>query len=344
MLEPCAALDQAAREAALQHQSALTKPPGSLGELERIAIQFAGFQGTTKPKLEKILVRVFAADHGVCAQGVSAFPQEVTAQMIANFSSGGAAISVLSKYHQADFAVVNLGTVAPVPGAKMENPFFIAEQTADFTVNEAMTAAQVAQALNMGRQQVDAGKSLDLLIVGDMGIGNTSSASAIYATLLDLSAEQSCGRGTGVDDVGLQRKQAAVSAALKLHAQALHDPMDVLRCVGGFEIAAMTGAYLRAAQLGMPSLVDGFISTAAALLACEINEGVRDWMLFSHRSAEQAHALALQHLNAKPLLDLEMRLGEGSGAAVAIPLLKTALLLHNNMATFADAGVADGKS
>ena len=337
-----APLDSGAQQAAIEHNNQLTKPPGSLGELEKIAVQFAAWQGQERPKISQPIVRVFAADHGVCAQGVSAFPQAVTAQMIANFVSGGAAISVLSKQAGANFNVINLGTVAEIPDLSGDTSYRIADQSADFTCGAAMSETQLANALAAGAAALDI-EEADLFIAGDMGIGNTTSASAIYSAVLGVGADVTCGRGTGVDDAGLTRKQKVVDAALSYHDGQLEQPLSVLRRLGGFEIAAMTGAYIKAAQLGIPSLIDGFIATAAALLACKINPSVRSWMLFAHRSAEQAHVLALDELEAKPILDLGLRLGEGSGAAAALPLLKTALALHNEMATFADAGVADGQ-
>ena len=337
---PCKSLDHAAQSEALNHQSRLTKPPGSLGELEHIAVQFAAWQGTSKPQLENILVRIFAGDHGICAQNVSAFPQAVTQQMVANFINGGAAISVLSRQLGADFAVVNLGTVEPTPNA----PGLVNEQLAagsrDFTQEPAMDEALLAACLAAGRDQA-VNKPAELFIGGDMGIGNTTAASAIYSLMLDLPLEQTVGPGTGLDQQGVQHKCRVLESAISLHQPNLNTPIQVLRHVGGLEIAALTGAYISAAQQGIPILVDGFICTAAALLAAKINPAVRDWMLFAHRSAEPAHSKALDALKAQPMLDLGMRLGEGSGAAVAVNLIESALLLHNNMATFDEAGVSN---
>ncbi len=339
--------DQQARNAAKARQAVLTKPAGSLGQLEQIAVDFAGWQAREQAELDTINIRVFAADHGVCQQGVSAYPQEVTAQMVQNFLNGGAAISVLAQGLGADFAVVNLGTVTALgndidKAINLDNQF-IANSTADFSVAAAMSESQLAKALNVGRNQVsNSPNAAQLFIGGEMGIGNTSAASAIYSALLGLPAAETVGPGTGIDRQGQKTKAEVIERALSLHAGQLDDALSVLRCVGGFEIAALVGAYISSAQQKTPVLVDGFICTAAALLACEINASCRAWMLFAHQSAEPAHVKALEKLNAKPLLKLEMRLGEGSGAAVAVPIIKSALSLHANMATFATAGVSDG--
>ena len=345
-------IDQDAKKAARQYQLSLTKPAGSLGVLETIAEQYAGWQGEVKPSIESIQVCIFAGDHGVCQQGVSAFPQEVTAQMVSNFLSGGAAISVLSESLGAQFSVVSMGTVGSLPDALLDHPQLhiatIAPSTNDFTLGEAMTAEQLEQALATGRQQVMSVEA-DIFIGGEMGIGNTTSASAIYAALLALNPIDVVGPGTGVDKAGLAKKVAVIEQALALHKTSFHNntmqsPYDILRCVGGFEIAALVGAYIACAQKGVPVLVDGFICTAAALLAVRLNAGVRDWLLFSHCSAEPAHSVALKELGAQPLLDLGLRLGEGSGAALALPLVQSALLLHRQMATFEQADVSNGVS
>lgn len=347
LLEPCASIDESALAAATARQSILTKPAGSLGTLETIAELFAAWQGLEKPVCDTILVRVFAADHGVCSQGVSAFPQEVTAQMILNFISGGAAISVLSKQLDADFSVINMGIVDPTVIEHIKAPNLINAQlvngTNDFTTDCAMSESVLTQALVLGREQIS-NNNAHLFIGGEMGIGNTTSASAIYSALLELPPEVTVGPGTGVDKDGLKIKRQVIYRAFNFHGNALASPLDILRCIGGLEIAGLVGAYIAAAQKGMPVLVDGFISTAAALVACGINQDVRKWMLFAHKSAEPAHIKALEHLQATPLLDLGLRLGEGSGAATAVPLIQSALNLHNNMATFGDASVSAGEN
>lgn len=342
LADPVAAVDCAALELARARQAQLTKPPGSLGRLESVAVQFAGWQGRERPQLERLCVRVFAADHGVCAQGVSAFPQIVTTQMIGNFLTGGAAISVLCRHLQADFGLYCLGTVHPLPELENLNDCTIAAGTRDFTQEAAMSAHELAQALLVGAEALPL-SAPDLFIGGEMGIGNTTSASALFSALLALPAETTAGPGTGVDASGVKHKSRVIEQALQRHQTTINEGgvLAALLCLGGFEIAALVGAYVSSAQRGIPVLVDGFISTAAALCAVRINPGVADWLLFAHRSAEPAHQVALQQMGAEPLLDLQMRLGEGSGAAVAVPLLRAALVLHNGMATFDDAGVSE---
>lgn len=346
LFQPTWPLDRHAAEAARAHQQQLTKPAGSLGELEVIAERFAAWQGRVDPRLEHIAIRIFAADHGVCVRGISAFPQEVTGQMIANFLNGGAAISVLARLLNADLGIHNLGTVAPQPALPGLVDNSIASGTQDFSAVPAMTRDQLARALTAGAAAVPKGP-LHLFIGGEMGIGNTTSAAALLSVLLDVSPELTVGLGTGVDAAGLKRKRQVVERALTLHGDTISldesPALAALACLGGFEIAALVGAYIHCAQRGIAVLVDGYITTAAALCAVRINPQVRDWLLFGHVSAEPAHRLVLQHLGATPLLDLQMRLGEGSGAAVAVPLLQSALALHNGMATFKSAGVA-GKS
>ncbi|VUD59443.1 Nicotinate-nucleotide--dimethylbenzimidazole phosphoribosyltransferase [Thalassocella blandensis] len=331
---------------ATQHQQQLTKPAGALGALETLAIKFAGWQGKKMPTLERIGVRIFAADHGVCQQNISAFPQEVTAQMVLNFISGGAAISVLSRELNADFAVVNMGVKheeilqsSVIEGSSNYLNRAVAPGTRDFTEAEAMSFSHMAEALNAGREVIE-NQDWDIFVGGEMGIGNTSAAAAIYSALLKLSAEYTVGPGAGLDRTQMLHKQAVIEQALNFHGHKLQDPLAVLQCLGGYEIAALTGSYIAAAQRGIPVLVDGFISTAAALLAININPGCKAWLVYSHCSAEPAHKCALESINEKPLVDLSLRLGEGSGAALVIPLIKSALSLHNNMATFASAGVS----
>lgn len=339
-----ATIDADVADAARARQGQLTKPPGSLGRLEYIAETFAGWQGWLIPTVDSIKICVFAGDHGVTAQGVSAFPQSVTGQMIANFATGGAAISVLARQLNARLGILNLGTAEPAPVAQGVLTRQLAPGTADFTVEPAMTENVLAAALAIGRDQVE--PETGLFIGGDMGIGNTTSAAAVVAALTDGDVGAVIGRGTGVDDHGLARKQAAVEAGLDLHGGGFRRlagadrALEVLRCLGGLEIAALTGAYIGAAQAGVPALVDGFITTAAALAAVQIQPSCADWLLFAHRSAEAGHDHALRALDATPLLDLDMRLGEGSGAAVAVNLIRSALAVHSDMATFADAGVA----
>lgn len=328
---------------AAQHQNQLTKPPGSLGKLEALAIQLASLQESKSPKIENILIRIFAADHGVVDEGVSAFPQAVTAEMIKNFSAGGAAITVLAKSLGADFGVINLGTVLPLPQLEKVIDKRIDAGTKNFCKEAAMTESQLETALLAGRDlilQANKQTAPDIFIGGEMGIGNTTSASALACAILKQPASSLVGKGTGIDDAGIKRKIAAVERALTLHNSAVASPLSSLQALGGFEIAGLVGATLACAQEGIPIMVDGFISTVATLIAVEINPNIRPWLFFSHCSAEAGHASVLKYLNADALLNLNMRLGEASGAAVAVPLLKMACDLHNNMATFDQAGVS----
>ncbi len=340
--EPCAVPDAAAAARAAARQGRLTKPPGSLGRLEALAVQLAGLQGQDRPTLERVQVCVFAGDHGVVAQGVSAFPQAVTAQMLRNFVSGGAAVSVLARQLGAHLEVVNLGTAVdpgPLPGLIDAR---IAPMTTDFTTAPAMTTAQLDAALTAGRDAVARARNAgaQLFIGGEMGIGNTTAAAALACTLLREAPGQLAGPGTGLDAAGVRRKAAVIARALSLHAAHCDEPLEALRRLGGFEIAALTGAAIACAQAGLPLLVDGFIVSAAMLAACRIQPAVRDWLLFGHRSAEPGHDRVLQALDATPLLALNMHLGEGSGALIALPLLRLACALHGEMATFSEAGVA----
>lgn len=330
-------------EKALERQSNLTKPPGSLGRLEAIAVQLCAITGKEKPSAQKVHIAVFASDHGIAAQGVSAFPQEVTAAMIQNFASGGAAISVLAKELDATLEVINLGTVSELPAIEGVVDAHIGPGTADFSQELAMDENQLAKALHTGRQSVERAQldGADIFVAGEMGIANTTSATALACALLHLAPYEMAGRGTGVDDEGLKRKISAIEKSLRLHHDNLSSPWEILGCLGGFEIAAMAGAYIAAARMRMPAVVDGFIATAAALVAEHLCPGVHKHLLFGHRSAEQAHRRILDALHASPILDLDMRLGEGSGAAMAIPAIRMACALHNNMATFAEAEVSE---
>ena len=340
---PAATPDEKMRAAARARQDQLTKPPGALGQLETAAIQLAALQGRLLPAVERVHIAVFAADHGVATEGVSAFPQAVTAEMLKNFARGGAAINVLARQLDATLEVINLGTVfdpGNVPGV-IENT--LGAGSANFTREPAMSAEQLAAALDAGRQAAVRAHAAgaQLFIGGEMGIANTTAATALGCALLNIEPAALAGRGTGLDAAGVAHKAAVVARALTLHGD-LSNPLDALRCVSGFEIAALAGSYLACAQLGVPVLVDGFITTAAALAAVRIAPGVRDWLLFGHASHEQGHTHLLAALDAQPLLRLNMRLGEASGAAVAVPLLRLACALHRDMATFAEAGVSGG--
>jgi nicotinate-nucleotide--dimethylbenzimidazole phosphoribosyltransferase len=315
--------DVAAMAAARARNGQLTKPAGSLGQLEEIAVWLAGWQGTAKPVIERPQVAIFAGNHGVVAQGVSAFPAEVTVQMVGNFTAGGAAINQLARCFGATMTVAALDLDRP---------------TADFTQEAAMTEDDLAQALEAGWSAVDA--KADLLVPGEMGIGNTTSAAAIACALFGGAPGDWVGRGTGVDDAGLKRKADAVAAGLARHAS--RDPLEVLRCLGGREIAAMAGAMIRARDLRMPVVLDGFIACAAAAVLFKTNPAALDHCIAGHVSAEAAHGRLLAELGLVPLLGLGLRLGEGSGGALAIGVIKAAAACHSGMATFAEAGVAAG--
>ncbi len=332
--------NKASQKLAEAHQATLTKPPGSLGFLESIAIQFAAWQDTVKPKLEKIHISIFAADHGIADESVSAFPQAVTAEMVKNFANGGAAISVLAEEAQANFEIIDVGVKDFTSLDKVISQR-VGNATANFARQSAMTEKELNLALQAGFDAAERAKQADCFIGGEMGIANTTSATAIACLILDKNAQELTGAGTGLDDKGILHKASIIDKAIKLHQAQIQEPLDILLNVGGFEIAALTGAYIRCAQLGVPILVDGFISTAAALQAVHIQPDVRQWMLFAHTSAEQGHQQLLAALQAEPILNLGMRLGEGSGAAMAIPIIRQALLLHNTMATFAEAGVSE---
>ncbi|MBV0911607.1 nicotinate-nucleotide--dimethylbenzimidazole phosphoribosyltransferase [Anianabacter salinae] len=317
--------DSGAEDAARGRNGSLTKPPGSLGRLEDLAIWYAGWRGDARPRLERPQVIVFAGNHGVTARGVSAFPPEVTVQMVANFEGGGAAINQLARAFGAQMTVVPLDLDRP---------------TADFTAAPAMTEGECAAAMAAGWDAVDPGA--DLLVTGEMGIGNTTAAAALAAALFGGGAEMWVGRGTGVDDAGLSRKAQVVTEALALHGAALDDPLDALARVGGRELAAMAGAILRARMLRIPVILDGFICTAAAAVLERAQAGALDHSVAGHLSAEGAHGRLLEHLGKAPLLSLGLRLGEGSGAALAIGILKGAVACHSGMASFAEAGVSEG--
>lgn len=328
------------RQAALARQQQLTKPPGSLGVLESCAVQLAALQQCEAPAIDIIDIVIFAADHGIAEEGVSAFPQVVTGEMVKNFSSGGAAITVLARELGAKFQVVNVGTVNPLPELPQVLDRRLAAGTQNFNREPAMSAELCAQALAVGREVVDAIAHTDLFIGGEMGIGNTTTAAALVCALLNIAPSDMVGRGTGVDDNGVALKARVIANALQVHAAQLTTPFAILQTLGGFEIAALSGAYIRCAQRGIPVLVDGFICTAAALLALHLNPSLRPWLLFSHNSAERGHRLLIEYLDVRPLLNLDLRLGEGSGAAVAVPILRMACALHNGMASFASAGVS----
>ncbi|MBX3568522.1 MAG: nicotinate-nucleotide--dimethylbenzimidazole phosphoribosyltransferase [Rhizobiaceae bacterium] len=314
--------DAAAADAVARHQDMLTKPQGSLGRLETLVGWLARWQGKPLPTLDRVKVIVFAGSHGVTAQGVSAFPAEVTGQMVANFAAGGAAINQLARMAGADLQVI---------------PLQIDKPTNDFTLAPAMDDAEFLAAVGRGYDAVTPG--LDLLCFGEMGIGNTTAAAAIASALFG-GVEQWVGRGTGVDDAGLGRKQAAIEVAMKLHGAVLHDPLRAAAAVGGRELAAILGATLAARHKGVPVLLDGFVCTAAVAPLTRLHPHGLDHAVAAHVSAEAGHRGLLGALALKPLFDLGMRLGEASGACLAVNILRSALACHTGMASFADAGVS----
>jgi len=315
----------AARLAARTRNDSLTKPPGALGRLEELAIWYAAWRDDPRPRIANAQALVFAGNHGITAQGVSAFPADVTAQMVVNFQAGGAAINQLC-----DLA----GAALSVHALDLDRP------TSDFTQGPAMTAQDCMAALATGWDAVDPGA--DLLVTGEMGIGNTTSAAAIALALFGGAAADWTGRGTGVDDAGLAVKTAVVEAGLAANPTARYDPLEALRCLGGREIAAMAGAIARARLLGIPVILDGFICCVAAACLHQAAPGALDHAVAGHVSAEQAHGRVLEHIGKDPILHLGMRLGEGSGAALAVQVLKGALACHSGMASFAEAGVSGG--
>jgi nicotinate-nucleotide--dimethylbenzimidazole phosphoribosyltransferase len=313
---------------------AKTKPRGSLGRLEDLGCRIAGIRGFVPERLVPVIV-VAAADHGVAVEGVSAYPQEVTWQMVANFAAGGAAINVLARQAGARLIVVDAGVASPFEH-ELVRSVRIGPGTANIATGPAMTAAQSELALAAGGDLVAELDGVDVVALGEMGIGNTTSASALTAAILGVDPELVCGRGTGLDDEGVGRKIATVRRALAANAG-----QDPLAALGGFEIAFLAGVALACERRRIVVLLDGFITTAAALAAARISPSVQDVLIASHRSPEPGHALALQALGIEPILDLGLRLGEGSGAALALPLLQSSIAILNEMATFADAGVTD---
>lgn len=325
----------------------LTKPSGSLGRLEWLAARLCAIQETVTPQAGPRRIVVFAADHGVAAEGVSAYPAAVTSQMVGNFLRGGAAINALATIAGADVCVVDVGVAGDIDGRGDRASFVshhVRSGTRNITQGAAMTPDELDAALSAGLAAADAaaGAGVRVLACGDMGIGNTTAASAITAAMARTAASHVTGRGTGIDDAALAKKVAAVTQALRVN-QPGRDPLEVLRRVGGFEIAAIVGAYLGAASHRMAIVGDGFITTAAALLAAELSPPFLDYWFAAHRSSEPGHAVQLQCLKQTPLLDLELRLGEGTGAALAMPLLTAAAAIMTDMATFDQARVATAR-
>jgi nicotinate-nucleotide--dimethylbenzimidazole phosphoribosyltransferase len=331
----------AVADAAQARLDAKTKPRGSLGRLDDLAVRIAEIRGTAMPGRLRAAVVVAAADHGVAARGVSAYPQEVTAQMLANFASGGAAVCVLARLAGADLHVFDLGVAAPLVAGVRD--LRIAAGTGDITVGPAMTLDQLDRCLDAGDAVAAelAGTGIGIVALGEMGIGNTTAASSLVASLLEVDPAEVCGRGTGVDDDGLARKVAAVQSALAANRVDPRDGRSVLAALGGFEIAFLAGVAIGAAERRQVVLLDGFITGAAALAAERIRPGTRSAMVAAHRSPELGHTFVLDALGLEPLIDLGLRLGEGSGAVLALPIVHASLAILDEMATFESAGVTD---
>lgn len=337
--------DQHSADEARQRQITLTKPLGSLGRLESLSIQLAGIYGQSPPRLERKAVIVMAGDHGVTEEGVSAYPSSVTRQMVLNFSRGGAAINVLARQAQARVIVVDIGVAADLSGVAGLVQRKISHGTQNMCKGPAMSREQAEQAVQAGIEimEVEIARGLDLIAVGEMGIGNTTPASAITAVLTHQTVRQVTGTGTGLDAKGLEHKIDIIERAIALNHPNSEEVLDVLEKVGGFEIGGLAGVILAAAAQRIPVVLDGFISSAAALIAYKLVSGIKPFLIASHLSVERGHRLILEHIGLQPLLDLDLRLGEGTGAVLAFHLIEAAARILNEMATFSDAGVDNKK-
>ncbi len=342
--------DLAAASAARERQQFLTKPPGSLGRLEELSLQLAAITGHARPSVARKAVTVMAGDHGVTVEGVSAYPAAVTPQMVLNFLRGGAAINVLARQANARVVVVDVGvatdidsSVLPPSAIRCLQKAKVAYGTHNIARGPAMTRVQAEEAISVGLRVVEAEieKGLDLVATGDMGIGNTTPSAAITAAFSGLPVAQVTGRGTGADDAGLVRKIAVIERALAVNRPDPRDPLDVLSKVGGLEIAGLVGVMLGSAARRIPIVIDGFISGAAALVAAELAPEVKPYLIASHQSVELGHRAILDRLDLRPLLNLDLRLGEGTGAVLAFHLVEAAARIQDEMATFGEAGVSE---
>lgn len=319
----------------------LTKPIGSLGRLEDLAAHYVAMTRQLPPKLPHAMVMTMAADHGVAVEGVSAYPSSVTAQMVLNFLSGGAGVNVLARHVGADVRIIDLGVASTIanPGNLIVRK--IGGGTKNFVYGPAMSRAQAIQALETGIHLAEEAhrEGIGLLAIGEMGIGNSTSSAAITAVMTRYPVQEVTGRGTGIDDAGWSRKVQVIERALRINQPEAHDPVDVLSKVGGFEIGGMAGLILGAARFHIPVVLDGFIAGASALIAVGLHSTCRDYLVASHLSVERGHRLVLDRLKLRPLLDLDLRLGEGTGACLAIGLIQAAIKIYNEMATFDEAGV-----
>ena len=337
-------LDLAARRDVSARLDSLTKPVGSLGYLEDLVLQYAAIRHDPAARFGGGALMVFVADHGVADAAVSAYPKAVTAEMLRNIGAGGAAINVLARSFGYQLLVTDVGvetdtSLSPLPGVRYRR---LGAGTHNFLDGPAMSLEETRRALEVGIETTReaAAGGATLVGIGEMGIANSTSAAAILAALTGLEPRRLVGRGTGLDEAGLERKIGVVEAALQLHRESFKDALQTLAAIGGFEIAAMTGACLAAAAHNLPMVIDGFIATAAAAIAQRIRPGLRDYMFFGHRSAEGGHSVVLEMMGARPILDLAMRLGEGTGAALAMKTIESALALFHQMATFTSAGVS----
>ncbi len=343
-IERIAAPDKAAQAAAAERQAGLTKPEGSLGVLEELSINIAGMQGRVNPSAAPGAVFVMAADHGVCAEGVSAYPAEVTAQMVRNFASGGAAINAIAESVGARVVIADLGVASELPQGLAIHRRKIAYGTRNMAQLPAMTRVEALRSIASGIEIFEEELSsapFAIAAIGDMGIGNTTAAAALASVFTGKPPRELVGRGTGLDDAALEHKIAVVERVLALHRPLARDPVAVLSAVGGFEIGAMAGVLLGAAAHRVPVVIDGYITGAAALLAAALAPSCRDYMIAGHLSADKGHATMLSALGLKPLLNLGMRLGEGTGAALALGICNAACAALNSMATFEAAGVGE---
>lgn len=333
---------------AMTRQDSLTKPPGSLGLLEKIASRVVAIQRSLSPTVEHKRILVFAADHGVVEEGVSPYPQEVTAQMVANFLRGGAAINAIARAAGADVVVINIGVKHHIPPVEIANPSIqfidrpVRHGTRNFLSEPALTMDEAVAAIMLGAEiaMQSAAGGVGLIGLGEMGIGNTTASAAITAALTGAPSSAVTGRGTGADDEMLAKKQLVVEKALELHADQLSDPLGMLSAIGGLELAGLAGVCLGAAASRIPVVLDGFITTAAAAIAVEISPAIADYLFAAHLSVERGHAILLERLQLRAMLNLEMRLGEGTGAAIAMKVIESAVRAFAEMATFDSAGVS----
>lgn len=336
-------INRSLESAARAHLDQLTKPPKSLGRLEDLATQYCLITDTSKPQLGRKKIFTFAGDHGVAEEGVSAYPQEVTPQMVRNMLAGGAAVNVLAGHAGAELAVIDIGVADPLTDAPGLIRRKIKSGTDNIAAGPAMSLEEAREALETGIElaRSAAEDGVTLIGTGEMGIANTTPSSALFAALLPCPVEDITGRGTGINDAGLVKKVEVIKRALKVNQKNCTDPLSTLAALGGLEIAAISGLCLGAASARVPLVVDGFISSAGALVACRLCPPVKDYLFFSHLSEEAGHATFLRIFKAEPILDLRMRLGEGTGAALAMPIIEAAVKVYNNMATFTSAGVAE---